>query len=258
MEAALDGGTGAVISIGAAASWWGLPGWDLRRIDVSRPRGITSTRLWVPALLHEVLDLTSDQVTVLDGIPIVRPERLAFELFAHCSYPRAERAVETAWSKGLLSSRSLELVFEQLAERGRDGTVDTRSFLETHPPEWIPPASGNEAQFAKIAREGLLGRWRRQVDLGDDRWVGRVDYLHEELPIIVEVQSERYHTALLDVAADRARRARLVDAGFSFVEVWDTEVWHDRGAVITRVRAAIREYLVAHPPVRPADRGTLR
>ena len=41
MCAVLDAGPGAVLSHAAAAAWWGLPGFDLRPIDVTRPRGLT-------------------------------------------------------------------------------------------------------------------------------------------------------------------------------------------------------------------------
>lgn len=242
MRAVLDAGSGAVLTGGAAAAWWGLPGYSLLDLDVMRPRGVTRVKPVFARRLREVLDLTTDQVTVLDGIPIVRPERMAFDLLAEGPKPRAWRAVETAWSKGLLSGDSLEFVFEQLAEQGRLGTVATREFLEEHPPHWIPPASNVEARVADLLHRNVLGVWRRQVDLGGERWVGRVDFLHERLPIILEVQSERYHSALIDRAADAARKARLEALGFVVVEVWDTDIWYRPDLVIAKVRAAVRSF----------------
>ena len=53
---------------------------------------------------------------------------------------------------------------------------------------------------------------------------------------MVEVQSWRYHIALLDAAADARRRARLEAAGFVVVEVWDTDLWHRPWVVEARVR----------------------
>ena len=246
MRAVLDAGPGTFLSHGTAAAWWGLPGYDLLTIHVTRPRGISGTAPLFAHRLHEVLDLTPDQVTVLDGVPVVRPERLAFELFASLHPLRARRAVETAWSKGLLCGSSLRLVFDQLAGRGRAGTVAMRDFLESHDDAWVPPASNLESRFAAIAESARLGPFRRQVDLGADRWVGRVDFRHARLPLVVEVQSERYHTALLDQAHDRARRAALEAAGFVVVEIWDTEVWHDKPAVIAAVRQGQRDAAALH------------
>jgi very-short-patch-repair endonuclease len=88
-----------------------------------------------------------------------------------------------------------------------------------------------------VAREACLGEWRRQVDLGSiDRWCGRVDFLAQDLPLIVEVQSERYHSALTDQAHDLARRTGLEESGFTVVEVWDTQLWYAKHEAITIVR----------------------
>jgi very-short-patch-repair endonuclease len=236
IRAVLDAGPGAFLSHATAAAWWGLPGFDLLRIHVTRARSLNGTRPRLAHRLHEVLDLSTDQVTVLDGVPVVRPERLCFELFATAHPRRAARATETAWSKGLLSGGSLRLIFDQLAGRGRGGTVAMRTFLKTHPNDWVPPASNLEARFQAVMDEQRLGQWRRQVDLGDQRWCGRVDFLAVDRPLVVEVQSERYHTALLDIAHDAERRAKLHAAGFTVVEVWDHEVWHDKATVLAKVR----------------------
>jgi very-short-patch-repair endonuclease len=180
-------------------------------------------------------------VTVLEGVPIVRPERLMLELCATAHPMRAERALDAAWSKGLCSGDSLRRVHAELAKSGRNGIVLMRALLDARPPGWIPPASGLEARFMAIVRDACLGQWRRQVDVGsEERWCGRVDFLACNLPLIVEVQSERYHSALTDQAHDAARRANLEDTGFTVVEVWDTQVWHAKHEVLAVVREGIR------------------
>jgi very-short-patch-repair endonuclease len=240
MLAVLDAGPGAVISGPTAGAWWGLPGFDLLDIHVTRPRGVTGSPARYAAHLHEVLDLSSEQVTVLDGIPIVRPERLAFDLCAQVHPLRAERAIDTGWSKGLWSGRSLRRLHSDLGGQGRKGTVVMRDILATRPDDWVPPASGLAFRVMKLFEGALLGTFRREVDLGDDeRWIGRVDFKHATLPVIVEVQSERYHKALVDEAADAVRKARLEAAGFAVVEVWDTDVWHRPQVVIDAVRRAV-------------------
>jgi very-short-patch-repair endonuclease len=237
IRAVLDAGPGAVISHTTAASWWGLPGFDLLTIHVTRPRGLTGAPAVFAHCVHEVLDLRSDQITVLDGVPIVRPERAIFELCATAHPLRAERALDTGWSKSLYSGDSLRRIHKELACRGRGGTVVLRELLRVRPAGWIPPASNLEARFATIMRGALLGEWRRQVNLGDDdHWCGRVDFKSSRWPVVVEVQSERYHTALSDQVDDAARRKDLEAAGHVVVEVWDTEVWHARHTVVAKVR----------------------
>ncbi len=245
MRAVLDAGPGAVISHTTAASWWGLPGFDLLTVHVTRPRGLTGAPSTFAHELHEVLTLSAAQVTVLDGVPIVKPERAIFELCATTHPLRAARALDTGWTKSLYSGDSLRRIHKELARRGRSGTVVLRELLRARPPGWIPPASNLEARFASIMREALLGEWRRQVDLGDNaHWCGRVDFKSSKWPVVVEVQSERYHSALTDQAHDAARRERLEDAGLIIVEVWDTQIWHARWEVIAAVREGIR--LAAH------------
>ena len=240
MARVLDAGPGAFLSHTTAAAWWGLPGYDLLQVHVSRPRGINGARPTLGQHLHEVFDLTPEQVTIVDGVPTVRPERAFFELFGSGHPGRATRAAEAAWTRGLISGPSIHRTFEALFHQGRPGTVAGREFLESHPVDWVPFGSNLEARVHSLVERFGLGRWHRQVDLGDDTWVGRVDFLSEERPLVLEVQSELHHTALLDVAADARRRQRLEAAGFVVVEVWDTEVWHRPHVVEAKLRDAWR------------------
>ena len=88
---------------------------------------------------------------------------------------------------------------------------------------------------------------RRQVDSGESEWTGRVDFRHEVLPLIVEVQSERYHSALVDRLADRRRLAALRAAGFVVVEVSDPQVWSRPWEVIDAVRRGLLEAQARRP-----------
>jgi very-short-patch-repair endonuclease len=170
---------------------------------------------------------------------VVRPELCALHLFAVCRRERAERLVDGLWSARLLSGRSLGALLAQLGEMGRNGTAGLRAYLDDRPGDYVPPASGLETRVADILRSAGI-TVRRQVDLGTDGvWSGRVDFLVDGQPIVIEVQSERHHAALSDRRADAARRAGLEAAGFVWVEVWDHEVWGTPALVVARVRAAI-------------------
>lgn len=78
------------------------------------------------------------------------------------------------------------------------------------------------------------------MDLGDDEWCGRVDFLHPTLPLVAEIQSERYHTSLVDRAADARRRERLEAAGLQVIEIWDVDVFHRPTSVRDAIAAAER------------------
>ena len=232
MAAVLDASPGAAIS-GPTATWlWGVPGFRLSPVHVVRPRGV-ARRPSTLAVVHEVVDLHPSQIKVVRGIPVISPARLVCELCA--THPhRAERALDRLWNERLLDGRTFRRTVEQLAGRGRTGSPLMRELDAARGPGYVPPASGLERRFMEICDFPMV----RQVDLGDEEWCGRVDFKDPALPLVVEIQSERYHTSLVDQAADAARRARLEAAGAVVVEVWDTEVWHDPPTVRKRIRKA--------------------
>lgn len=104
--------------------------------------------------------------------------------------------------------------------------------------DYVPPASGLEGRFAQILEDADVPGFARQVDVGDERWCGRVDFRDQALPLIVEVDSERYHRALTDVQADRHRQQRIESAGFTVLRITDQQVWHRPGEVVNEVRRA--------------------
>ena len=244
MAAVLDGGPGAVLSHLSAASWWGLEGCSLTPHHVTRVS--RSTRYSELAEVHVVRLLPAQWVTELDRVPIVRPELLALQLFAVCREERAERLVETLWSKRLLSGRSISDFLRQLGRRGRNGTAGLRRYLEIRGDDYVPPTTGLESRTMQLLGEVGI-ELRRQVDSGGSEWTGRVDFRHPLVPLIVEVQSERHHSALVDRLADRRRLAALRSAGFVVVEVSDTQVWSRPWEVIEAVRRGFLEAQAKRP-----------
>jgi very-short-patch-repair endonuclease len=164
-------------------------------------------------------------VTVLAGFPVVRPERIPFDLAATVHPGRVERVVDDLWSRRLLTGATLHRVLGELAGRGRPGLAVMRALLQDRPPGWVPPASGLESRVASQLRRHGLPAFDRQVDVGGDVWVGRVDFLHRPSRVVLEVQSDRYHAALSDRRADERRLAALRAAGWLVVEVLESEVW---------------------------------
>jgi very-short-patch-repair endonuclease len=242
MAAVLDAGPNAFLSHAAAAALWRIAGFGLlhlRQIDVTRPRGGTR-RPSAIAHIHEVLDLEPDHMTVLDGIPVSTPTRTIFELAGSVHPHRAERACDSAWAKNLTSRALLDRMLEDWADRGRAGTVLMRELLEARAFGYVPPASNLESRFNHLAEKHMIGPFRRQIDLGGQTWIGRVDFLHERCPLVVEVLSELYHAALVDEDADARRFAQLREVGFEVEPVWDHELWGDPGPALERIRAAER------------------
>jgi hypothetical protein len=233
LAAVLDDGGRAHASHTTGAWWWGVQGFGPRPLQIVRTsRTNAPTSL---AVVHRVRELPDRWTTVLDGVPVVRPEVVILQLCATVDPGRAARALDNAWNLRLLSGPSLIALLADYGKRGRDGTALLRQLVDERGPDYVPPASNLEARAMQLfARAGL--RMRRQVDTGGDAWDGRVDFRHETRPLIAEVQSERYHSALLDRAADDARRARLEAAGFTVVEITDVELWTPGDALVERLR----------------------
>jgi very-short-patch-repair endonuclease len=114
-----------------------------------------------------------------------------------------------------------------------------RRLLAERPADYIAPSSGLEARVARLARDaGVV--LRRQVDSGGEDWIGRVDFRIEQTGKVIEVLSERYHRSRLDELADHSRFARLADAGFEVLTIWDSDVWERGAAVVDQIRSFSR------------------
>ena len=188
---------------------------------------------------RQIRRLPSTWVTELDGVPVVRPELLSLQLFAATSPMRAARLVDSLWAMRLLSGPSIGRLLDDMGAMGRNGTAGLREYLAARGPGYIPPASRLEARAWEILAEVGIDV-RRQVDLGSETaWTGRVDGLVVGTKVVVEVQSWRYHAALVDQEADTVRIERLEAAGFTVVEVTDDDVWSQPRELVRKVQAGI-------------------
>jgi very-short-patch-repair endonuclease len=237
--AVFGAGPAARLSHEPACWLWGQSSCRTVPVDVvrtsrsgTRPDGVR---------VHTVRHLPDPWVTVLRGVPVVKPELCALQLFASCHPARAERLVERMWAMRLLSGPSLRRFIAEMGRSGRNGTAGIRDYLDARPADYVPSATNLETRTMQILRDAWI-HVRRQVDAGsEEAWTGRVDFVVDGLPIVIEVQSQAHHTALADVEADRRRRADLEAAGWIWVEVWDTEVWTTPETVVAKVRAAIAD-----------------
>ena len=236
----LDAGPSTFVSHESGAAVWGAPGYRIEPTQVisTRGRGVRSPLVTVHLPRH----LPDAFAAELDGVPVVRPALVLLQLAPRVHPARLARLLDWMWSRRLLSGPSVRAELEPVMHRGRAGTAALRDLLDSLPADYVPAASGLESRFASIVADHDLPAMRRQVDLGDgERWCGRVDFLARDLPLVVEVDSDRYHQALTDREADRRRQERLDAAGFVVARVDELQVWHRPGEVVERVRAAAWE-----------------
>jgi hypothetical protein len=237
------GRTGAALSGSSSAAWWGIPGNLLEPMQVLRERD-RSVRSPMQAAVHEPKLLLSHHVVTLDSVRTVIPARALIEVAgsrrggAQLDWwvRRMERMVDSAWAMRLVSGASLHQTFEEMAQRGRSGIAVMRLVLANRGVDYIPPASGLESRVVQILERAGELPLRRQIDTGDGRWIGRVDFRDPHLPFILEVQSERFHASLIDQQLDGDRLGMMSSAGFVVREVTDVDVWQRPQHVVDVVR----------------------
>jgi len=238
MAAVLDAGIGAAASRRTAAALWGLPGFDLDRPEVTRPYGVEQFR---PTLgrLHRTRLLPPHHVTTVEGIPVTTVPRTLFDLAGVLHPGKTERTLDNALAMSPTLLPALHRMLPELAERGRTGITLMRERLADRPAGYIAPASGLEARFVHLLEEAGIPT-RRQVDLGGDGWIGRVDLQIPGTNLVVEVDSARFHTSRLDRERDARRDAELRAAGYEVVRVTEEEVWYAPSVAVRRVLTAYR------------------
>ncbi|HEY7584561.1 MAG TPA: type IV toxin-antitoxin system AbiEi family antitoxin domain-containing protein, partial [Acidimicrobiia bacterium] len=252
LAAVLDAPLGAVLSHTSAAAWWDLPGFridDDLHVTVPRQGSPHRGRL---AMIHYQKDLPTDQLMVLRGIPVTSPTLTIFHLAAILSLRRTARACDNGWSMRLFDGLDLHHLLKILGASGRNGIGPMRQILDIRPPEYVPPQSGLEARYCQLVVDDGMPEPRRQVNIFGRRWIGRADFEFEDLPLVVELLSVRFHASLLDAQADRERFDAFRRAGKHVIAFWDFEVWHNPAFVVRATRHA-RELLRAGAEVPPDD-----
>lgn len=238
LAAILETGHDTSASHTTAAALWGLAGYRLTPIHVVVTR-ISRHHYRLPWRVHQFTGRVARHRRWIDSIPVTSPALTMLHLASMVGERRLARAVDNAWSLGLLTGRDLFDLDRQLSQRGRDGLVALRKVAVERGEDWIPPQSNIESRFMDLIRPSTGFEFRRQAPIRGEDWAARVDFVHEPTKTVVEVQSERYHTALTDVEADRIRREHLESLGYVVIEVWDNELFLAPQLVVARVIRAV-------------------
>lgn len=237
LAAVLDAGAGAVATRRSAAALWGLPGfrWESPEVLVKRA-GDHACRL---GSLSETSWLPDHHVTVRESIPVVTLARLCFELAGTERPGRTERAVDNALVAGMTIEALAEVV-GSLAKRGRPGSAVMRRLVAARGEGHVPPASELEALGFAVLRAGGLPEPVRQLDVGGERWIGRVDGAYPKQRLLLEFDGRRHWQVLLEAQADRRRDAELVAAGYRVLRITWEMLTTDPQGVVRLVTDALR------------------
>ncbi len=205
------------ISYEAAAALHGLDRSRSTAVEftVERPR---RPRV-VPFVVHSTSRLAPIDHVVVDGFRVMSATRTIFDLALARAHPRRiEAAIDSAVHLQLSSPEVLARRLGELRGSGRWGC----RLVE----EMITDSGGHtmlERRFLELAREAGMPRPRTQVVFGsDERFIARVDFLFEEVGVVVEVSGQKGHASPSERARDAQRRNELQDLGLRVFEyTWD-------------------------------------
>lgn len=152
---------------------------------------------------------------------------------------RVELALHAAIRRGM-TWEEVEAVVEELEARGRTGLPVARSLVLRH--QGRPPlGSGLEGTALRMLLEAGLAEPRRQVDVGGEEWIGRVDFLYDDVRLVIEVDGSWHHDGALAVRRDKIRDAALVAAGFRVLRLPEVLIRTSPDEVVRLVRDARRK-----------------
>jgi hypothetical protein len=235
----LAAGHRAALAQGSTLSWFGIPGFSLTPTVVcvpSRTRRATLGTVVTSSVWPEY------HRTVHRGIPVTTVARALTDVASQIHPKRLERALDTAWVKGLVSGPMLRLVADDLRGPGRPSLGEVDRLLDARGDDWVPPASLLEARFHDLIADAGDPPFRRRVILADARGViGEVDCYDPDAALVVEVDSVRFHASPTDTAHDAARDARLHAIGVHVERVLEPELLRTPGKVLARVRRVRRD-----------------
>ncbi len=234
--AVLQIGPRAALSHESAATWWGLPGFVLEPLNVLRLKSSAFKHDSHGIHVRETRRLPAHHLTVLNGVVVIRPERLPFELIQNHSAEKIEVLIDRLIQRRLTTTGRLTRMLGELGGRGSKGIGHLRRLMKARPIGYVPPESGAESRMKWVAERFALPEMRPQVNLGTDaEWVARVDFLIGDR-LVLWVQSDLYHSALVDKRKDDVQRAKLLAQGFLVIEAWQHELWDKPEAIAQRVR----------------------
>lgn len=243
--AVLDAWPGAFFHAESALAWLGMDGYSFAEVQLARMRDLSNVKTHL-ASVHSLRAVRGHHLVVHRGLVSENALRAIWCIAARYSSPRLFEigvakigaVLDHAHREGLLTWAGLHEMVDDIRQRGRAGTRIMRESAVTRLPGTSPTESRQEQRFEEVLDGANVRRFRRQIVSGGHEPIGRADFSDDDLPLLVEVNSLKYHTAPTDRARDERRYAAYVEAGFTVLVVWEDDLWRHPGAVVTVVHRA--------------------
>jgi hypothetical protein len=239
--AQLAAGPHAAVSHRSAAWIYGLPGGRSDLVELSCPRWRRSRK---PSLVvHESTRLIAADMQLVDGIQVSRPERVALELASiYRSADYIERVLHSARRQRLITHSSMHAVFDRMAGRGRPGVTVLREALERWDAHPRATESEMETSLLQMLRRNGLPDPMLQYEVYDHAgcFIGRVDAAYPQWNVVIEYDSEQYHSDEWAIAHDNSRRNRMLETGLVTIVARHADIRRGGAALCRAIRAAAR------------------
>lgn len=210
-----QGGRFATVAVRAAAAAHNLPGGVPQLIEISVPRWHRPLpRGWI---VHESMDLTPQDRTVIDGLPVTTVTRTLIDLGTRVPERVVDAAISEAVRRGMTTLEELAIRRDELSRRGRNGVGVMRTLLadRTDPGERAESAL-EVAAWTMLRRSGFpmptLQHWVR-----DGPFAARLDGAYVPLRVGIEVDSYRHHLHPAGLDGDADRNNQLVAMGWQLL-----------------------------------------
>ncbi|HLM30258.1 MAG TPA: type IV toxin-antitoxin system AbiEi family antitoxin domain-containing protein [Solirubrobacterales bacterium] len=234
MAAVLVGGPDSALSHVAAAGLHELLGHarPIAHVTVARRRRSR------PGIVFQQNALPSDEITVVEGIPVTTVARTLLDVAATWSKPRLRQAVSLAEHRLVTSSPSLPALIERYP--GRRGLADLREILSGDRLGLDLARSELEIEFQEfLYQRGLpLPEINAIVEVGGRQL--EVDCLWRSQRFVVELDSRAHHAGWETAETDRARDLTLLSGGFRCARVTARKLRRDADRLEVELRAALR------------------
>ena len=205
----------AAVSHRAAAATYGFPGGRAAALEITCRRWLRTRKS--DLVVHESRRFDERDITVVDAIPTVTPERCVLDLAGLKPSPNYIEAVfQAARRRRLMTYDSMLGVFNRHARRGLRGVHAMRVALDRWNPDSRPTQSEMEMLLVQTLREHGLPEPIPQFDVFDDtgRCVATADAALPRWRITIEYDSMQEHLDEFQIARDARRRNRIMAAGY--------------------------------------------
>jgi very-short-patch-repair endonuclease len=204
------------VSHRSAGALYELPGARSDLLEITCTRWLRARRSGV--LVHESTRIDAADIHEVDGLPVMRPERVILELAGLRPSPRyIEAVIHAARRKRLITFESTIEVFNRNARRGVRGVRALRSVLD----QWDPAQRATESEMETLLIQILRARGCPavvpQFDVRDRHggFVARVDAALPDWQITIEYDSKQEHSDEFQIERDARRRNRIISAGYA-------------------------------------------